>query len=238
MEDLAALDPAPVLTPACAALAAPGVGVAAAFCCPGNETRLNAPGLGAPDAGVEGPPVLGRAGVRAADAPAPGVGIEASVFTLFVGLLIASDPGVLAVASVFRLRTGADCEVGCVVDGAGGSAGVITLALAVGVEGVTLDGGVATFGRLGIAGEMVALAGGSKGTVEGPGVAAGVETVDDDPGVTTAGVGVEVEDPAGESAADPGVPDAADRSEATAGGCRLLIPSKISNCAGSNNLSA
>lgn len=128
--------------------------------------------------------------------------------------------------------------MGWVVDKAGGSAGVITLALAVGVEGVTLDGGVATFGRLGIAGEMVALVGGSIGTVEGPGVAAGVETVDDDPGVTTAGVGVEEEDPAGEGAADPGVPDAADRSEATAGGCRLLIPSKISNCAGSNNLSA
>lgn len=139
--------------------------------------------------------------------------------------------------SVFRLRTGADCGVDWVVDEAGGSVGVITLAWAVGVDGVTLEGGVATFGRLGNAGEMVDLVGGSIGTVEGPGVAAGVETVDDDPGVATAGVGVEAEDPAGEGAADPGVPEAADRSVA-AGGCRLLIPSRISNCAGSNNLSA
>lgn len=115
---------------------------------------------------------------------------------------------------------------------------MITLALIADVEGVTLDGGVATFGRLGIAGDMVDLVGGSIGTVEAPGVAAGVETVDDDPGVTTAGVGVEAEDPAGEGATDPAVPDTVDRSEAAAGGCRLLIPSKISNCAGSNNLSA
>lgn len=143
----------------------------------------------------------------------------------------------LVVVSVFLLRTGADCEGGWVVAEAGGSAGVVTLAFAEVVDGVTLEVGVATLGRLGNAGEMVDLEGGSIGTVEGPGVAAGVETVDDDPGVATTGVGVEVEDPEGESAADPGVPDAADRSGA-AGGCRLLIPSRISNCAGSNNLSA